>query len=96
MKLSQERCEEDDVPERSTAHYQRTHGLLHLLCFESFALEHREQTVIADQVERTDDDHVVLVFREQLLDLRHPALVALREQKVVERGELAVLEREQL
>jgi len=39
-----------------------------------------EQAALADQVQGADDDEVVLVGVQQLLYLRHPALVPIRDE----------------
>src|SRR4051812_13247515 len=65
-----------------------------LLRLESARFHELEQSAAAHEMQRADDDHVVLVAGEQAFDLRHPAPVTVRHERGVKarRGVVFVTE----
>jgi len=60
---------------------------IELLCLEPIVAHELQQAAGADQVQGPDDDEVVVFVVQEFLDLRHPAPVALRHERAVERRE---------
>src|SRR5262245_28320413 len=72
------------APHRMTSGRTVAVNSLQLASVVAAGFRHLEQATLADEMERTDDDEIVLVFLQQLLDLRHPLAVPIRNERVVE------------
>src|SRR5689334_9461967 len=72
-----------NAPQRITSG-RRIIASLQLFRFVAARFRQLEQAAVADEMQRADDDQVVLVALQQLLDLRHPALVAIGDQRAIE------------
>ena len=65
--------------------------LIELLGLVAVAAHELQQAAVAHQMQRADDHEVVLLALQELLDLRHPALVAIGHERAIQRGERLVL-----